>query len=359
MALITGQQDGRPIYRVRWNYQRDEHGRTIFDERRFRDRREAARFEREVTAAHTATSETITLRQLADRWLAQHVETDAIQQRTRKDYRCQYEKRIRPKLGGLKVAKLTPRLIAEWRDQMLVDGVGPPTVNKSLNTLKALIRWGRSEGLVTNTSVDDVRRVKQAAPKPARPYTPAEVAKIVAGCRYLREATLIQVAAYAGLRWSELRALEWADVDLDAGRITLTRSLDLDRSTKSTKSDRHRVVPILKPGIDALKLWATEGPGVDASPLVFPTSRGKPLGENNWYNQRLPKIREACGIDFGLHELRDTYASILIQSGIGEAELTLWLGHRSIQVTISRYAQLFESRKTALVERANAALDVL
>lgn len=355
MALIESTKDGRPLYRVRWNYRR-EHGKLRFDERRFRDRRDAARFERDVSASDTTTTETITVRILAQRWFDQHVDTAAIQKRTAKDYHCHYDKRIGPRLGNRQVAKLTPKLVSEWRDALVADGVGAPTVNKTLDALKAMIRWGRSEGLCANLAVDSVRRMKQPPPKPANPYTPDQVRQIVEGCRYLREATLIQVAAYAGLRWSELRALQWADVDLTSATINLTRSLDLDKSMKSTKSDRHRIVPILAPGVEALKLWLSEGPGPDSCELVFPTANGKPLGENNWYNQRLPEIRKACGIEFGLHELRDTYASILIQSGIGEAELTLWLGHRTIQVTISRYGKLFEQRKAALVAKANLAL---
>lgn len=68
------------------------------------------------------------------------------------------------------------------------------------------------------------------------------------------------------------------------------------------------------------------------------------------------RIRKACGIHFEMHQLRDTYASILIQSGIGDAELTLWLGHRSTRTTIRRYGKLFEKRKEALASKANELL---
>jgi len=73
-------------------------------------------------------------------------------------------------------------------------------------------------------------------------------------------------------------------------------------------------------------------------------------------DRNLGRIRKASGIHFEMHQLRDTYASILIQSGIGDAELTLWLGHRSTQTTIRRYGKLFEKRKAALAPKANALL---
>lgn len=354
MAFIVGKKDGRPLYRVRWNYRR-ENGRLVYDERRFRDKAEATRAHRELSEGHTTSTETITVGELAAVWLDQHV-TRTCSLRTQKDYRCHYAKRIGPRLAKRRVASLTPRVVASWRDWMESQGVGGRTVNKTLDALKAMVRWGRSEGLCTNTMVDDVRRIRTPRPEPAHPYTPAQVAQLAAGCEYLRDATLLILAAYSGLRWSELRALRWDDVDWDSESIDLRRSLDMDRQAKAPKSERGRIVPILAPGVKALREWREAAPD---TALVFPNERGNPLTEN-WYGRRLTKIRTASGIPIrGLHELRDTYASILIQSGIGEAELTLWLGHRSIQTTLDRYGRLFERRKAALVAKANVALGSL
>lgn len=353
MTLIESTKDGRPQYRVRWNYRRVA-GKQTYDEKRFRDRATAHKFNRDVTAGHSTSTETITVAQLAALWFDRHVETDACQLRTRQDYEIHKRIRIEPYLGARAVSKLTPKVLSEWRDWMVSRPTGARTVNKSIDALKAMVRWGRSEGLCTNTMVDDLRRVKTSAPKGANPYTPEQVQRIVEGCEYLRDATLVSLAAYSGLRWSELRALRWSDIDLDAGTLQLARSMDLNMTTKATKSDRERGVPILAPGLKALREWRKHAP--EDVPLVFCQFNRAPLRNNGWYGHRLPAIREACGIDFDLHELRDTYASILIQSGIGEAELTLWLGHRSIQTTLTRYGKLFESRKMRLVELANANL---
>jgi integrase len=352
MALIETTKDGRPLYRVRWDYRRDpDTGKQTFQERRFRNKRQAVDFERQNKAGVTVVTERITVAQLATLWFAQHVDVN-LELRTRSDYRTQYEQRIKPRLGNKRVANLTPAMISQWQDRMSGEGVGARTANKSLDALKAMIRWGRSKGYCANQLVDDTRRLKQPKPKAANPYTPAEVDRIANGCKHLRDATMIRVAAYSGLRWSELRAIQWNDIDWDAETIELTRSVDLDRSMKSTKSDKHRVVPVLEPGMRALREWREQGPN---TVLVFSNRYGRPLANKEWW-ERVQKIREACGIPFDLHELRDTYASILIASGIGEAELTMWLGHESIQTTINRYGKLFAKRKATLKAKANAAL---
>ncbi len=387
MALISTQQDGRPLYRVRWNYRR-ENDREVFDERKFRSKTEARAFEKRITAATTSSTERITVAQLADAWLELHVSNRSL--RTQKDYRAQVDLRIKPFLGAKRCSRLTPATIAEWQRWMLDQErpvqtrtrdehgrlvrakayakTGPAVANKSFAALRAMLRWGRSVGMTETRAADDARPLPQSSPAPARPYTPDEVARIAAGCELLRDSTLVYVAAYSGLRWSELCALEWDDIDFDAETIDLRRSLDIDRRTKSTKSGRERIVPVLAPGMTALREWREQAPaGID---LVFPDETGGPLS-SNWYrhdrtmedvtsdDRNLGRIRKACGIHFEMHQLRDTYASILIQSGIGDAELTLWLGHRSTQTTVRRYGKLFEKRKAALASKANELLATL
>jgi integrase len=277
MALIESTKDGRPLYRVRWNYRRDpDTGKRTYDERRFRNKRDAIELDRKHKAGVTADTERVTVAQLATRWFNEHVEDpdQPLALRTRNDYHTQYERRIKPYLGRTRVSNLTPQRISEWQKWMRTQNTGARSANKSLDTLKAMVRWGRSKGYCANRLIDDARRIKSPRPKPANPYTPADVTKIAQGCKHLRDATMIQVAAYSGLRWSEIRALMWTDIDMDESTISVTRSVDVDRSFKETKSDKHRLVPLLDPGRKALELWRQSAPDTD---LVFPNSSNRPI----------------------------------------------------------------------------------
>jgi integrase len=350
VALIESTKDGRPQYRVRWGYYRDDAGKLRYQERRFRNKTEARRFDRENKTGTTLDSERITVATLFALWRDAH--TMEWQLRTRRDYATQFKRRIGPHLGRKRVSTLTPAVITEWQNQMVMES-SARAANKSLQALKTMIRWGRSKGYCTNRMVDDTRDLKTPKPKPANPYTPEQVEQIAKGCRNLLDATMIRLAAYSGLRWSECRALRWSDVDFDTETINLRFSADADGTIKATKSDKHRLVPVLAPGIKALKQWREHAPDCDE---IFPTRNGRPITPKDWW-VRMGKVREACGIHFDFHELRDTYASILIQTtGIGEAELTMWLGHRSIQTTLDNYGQLFAKRKASVAALANQAL---
>ncbi len=399
MTLITTTKRGKPLYRVRYNFRRvadPTTGRTrkVYEEKDFRRKRDAQAFLKRATPITTTDTERITVGDILDAYTSRYLEAvdregnRYVQQRTAKDALEQIELRIRPFWGHRRAATSRPQDASAWKDWMLEQtktvkrrrrdewgavmrepdvGRRPgkiltetiqlttsaSTANKSIRQLAAIMRWARSEGLTEVRVFDDVRELPAPKPEPANPYTPDQVERIARGAELLRDETLIYVAAYTGLRWSELCALRWTDIDLDTGTIDLARALDLDRTTKKPKSHRERIVPVLAPAVEALLRWREVAPAVA---LVFPDEKGGAL-RSNWYTRNLVRIRSACKIRFEPHELRDTYASILIQTtGIGEAELTMWLGHRSVQTTRDRYGKLFEKRKAKLAAKANAAL---
>ncbi len=349
MALVTTTRRGKPYYIVRWGYYTDENGRQRSRERGFRDRGEALRFDQAVSSGAAAPTGSVTIAQLVDYWLQRHVEPN-LQLRTVIDYRGAMNNHVLPHLGRMKAAKLTPRDISKWQSTLVATGASPSIANKALRVLKSALRWARSQGLTECRAADDARRVPQPEPEEANPYTPEQVAAIAAAAPLMRDATLLLTAAYSGLRWSELAALEWDAVDLKAGTIEVRQALDADRTMKAPKTRRGlRTVPVMQQGIDALKQWRIASP---PTPLVFPNEHGRPLGRN-WRARNLEDIRKRSGIHVQLHQLRDTYASLLIAAGIEPAELTMWLGHSSMDVTLRHYGRLLHRRKLVLVEKAN------
>jgi len=356
MALVTGTKDGRPLYRVRWNYRRDPvTGKRSFDERVFRKRQEARAFERRVTSSTTTATERITVAGAAEAWMDRHASVKA--KRTNAGYRTEVDRRITPGLGGKRISTLTALDVAEWLSDIAAIQ-SPATANKALRTLKAMNRWARSAGISENRVIDDVRPLEAPRPAPARAYTPDEVERIANGCDLLRDRTLVLVAAYSGLRWGELVVLEWADVHLDDATIVARHALDLGGTRKAPKSGKARPVAVLAPGVEALRMWSEHSSG---SGLVFPSRAGTPLG-SSWYRPTGPlgRARKASGIRFEPHQLRDTYASILIATGdVSEMELSMVLGHESLQTTKRHYAEQYDKRRAQIATKANRILKTL
>lgn len=338
---------GTDYYVVTYGLHHTDDGKPRYHERWFRTRSEAIAFDREHGGQPQQAVEQATVRDLAEEWQRLHV-TPNLSRRTQRDYQTQLSRRILPHLGAVKVQRLQPAQIGAW-----LRGIGqqnPRSANKALGVLKSMLRWGRANGYTTTRAADDIKRLKQPQVEAANPHTPQEVRDLAEAMRSLRDRTIIYLAAYSGLRFSELRALHWDAVDLDSAVVHVNWSMDVDRSLKETKSERRRSVPVLDPGVDALRLWC-ESVGEPSEGFVFVTKDGRPL-RHDWYKS----VREVVGRPVKLHELRDTYASILIAAGVGELELTLWLGHTSVELTRRRYARLFAPRKAKLAQAANDLL---
>lgn len=366
MTLIRTTKAGKPLYRVRWNFRDRAIDGKPYDEKDFRDEAQAVAFDARKNPETSAVTERITVHEACQHWLAQHVST--LERRTIKHYTAEVNLRIAPQLGTRRLATLNAAHITRWRRELTAHH-SANSANKALQSLKAMNRWARGEGLSVNRAFDDVPPLPTAPPAEPRPYTPSEVQLIADSFPRLRDRTMILVAAYSGMRWSELTALEWGDLMLDHAEqpmIHIRRSMDIGKgfNRKDTKTRGGRLVPLLAPGVEAMKVWAEHA---TQRGVVFPSRSGNPLG-TAWYQHDktsteptpkdgpLGRARKRCGIHFEPHQLRDTFASILIAAGVGEIELGEIMAHASLETTRRNYGRLFAARRVTLAGKANDIL---
>jgi integrase len=126
----------------------------------------------------------------------------------------------------------------------------------------------------------------------------------------------IGLAGYAGLRLGEIRALRWADVDFDAGTVTVRRSALPDGTTKAPKTEAGvRSVPMLPALRRVLATWKLRSPHKHDRDVVICTATGEHVQERN-LRRALADAKEAIGFEGGgerlsWHSLRHSYASML------------------------------------------------
>jgi integrase/recombinase XerD len=160
-----------------------------------------------------------------------------------------------------------------------------------------------------------------------------------------RDRTLLLVAVQTGLRVSELVALRCEDVILGSGAHV--RCLG--------KGRKERCTPLRKDSVDALRTWFREcNPG--ASDPLFPSTRGGPLGVDGvghllakhlaTARRHCPSLEKKC---VSPHVLRHSAAMELLQAGVDQAVIALWLGHESVETT-----QMYLHASLALKEQALA-----
>jgi integrase len=99
----------------------------------------------------------------------------------------------------------------------------------------------------------------------------------------IRDAALVSVLAYAGLRPGEARALRWSDVR--AGSVLVERAA-ARREIKPTKNERLRAVRLLPALLEDLGLWRSYSPFAGDNDYVFANVRGVVTSDYDWRNWR-------------------------------------------------------------------------
>jgi len=174
---------------------------------------------------------------------------------------------------------------------------------------------------------------------------------------------LFHVAAYCGLRRSELAGLAWADLDLQRRRVHV-RQAQVDDMLDSTKSDdSDRQVPIDPGTVEVLKRWRKAqlaervawGPAWTDSGRVFTREDGTPL-RPGWISTRFVTLAARVGLPpIRFHDLRHGTATMLLAAGQPAKVISKILGHATSAFTMDVYTEVAEE----LADAAAAAIAAL
>jgi len=142
-----------------------------------------------------------------------------------------------------------------------------------------------------------------------------------------------------GMRFGELCALRWADVQMDLAFLTV-RGV-------TAKNGTTRHIPLNAEALEVLRTWHPAE--IDDSTFVFSGRTDDPIVDikTAW----LPLVREQANIaNFRFHDLRHTFASKLVMAGVDLNTVRELLGHADIKMTL-RYAHLAPEHKAAAVAK--------
>ena len=242
-----------------------------------------------------------------------------------------------PNLNGLKkyfsgkcLHEITTKDIEYYRAERIKE-VSKATVNRILNCLSSLFSRGIEWGKCTENPMSKVKLFK-VPNKRLRFLEREEIGKLLENCcEHLKP--IVTVALHTGMRKSEILGLKWHDIEIKRGIIYL-----LD-----TKNGEKREVPMnqiaQKTIINVLKN--------PESQFVFCNKEGKPYG--NVRKSFATALKNAGITNFRFHDLRHTFASQLVMSGVDLNTVRELLGHKSLEMTL-RYSHLSPDHKKRAVD---------
>jgi len=354
MAIKRRETTRGPRYDVQWRLpDRSKRKKT------FRTEREARQFEAKLIGSG-ALGEVIDPRggkiPLADvyrSWLASRPDLSA---KVRRGYEDNWRLRIEPRFGSWAIASITHESVQRWVNEMTASGLGPRTVRWTHSVLKMTLDHAVEDGRLIGKSPASRTRFPAMRQTTHVYLTAPEVAALAHACG--DQGDVVFILAYTGLRFGELTGLNIEDVDLNARRIRVRRSITqvggrLTEGNPKSKAGRRsvpipeRLVPMLKARIDG------RPPGAPA----ISSPKGVRLGLENWKRSvRWRTAIEQIGREkLRVHDLRHTYASLSRRAGADLRLLQKAMGHASITVTAHTYADLFDDE----LDDIAAALDSL
>lgn len=284
---------------------------------------------------------------VTDKWLPRYAHR-RLEYNTRKVYGYLWNAHVKPRLGGYRLRELTPDLLEDFAAELINEEIGNSSVRKTHVMLQGILQRATGWSYLAGNPMRKVTKPREVQKRQVRPLTPATVERmrlyLLNGGKQ-RDAALISVLTYAGLRPSEALALTWAAIGMKTIRVG--QALD-NGASKETKTRQSRAVKICKPLAEDLAEWRlASGPYLSGDALVFPKMAGGFVslsGYQNWRNRAWNKAAEAAGAaDTTPYDARHTFVSLLINEGRTVVEVARQTGH-SAATCLKHYAHLFDEQ---------------
>lgn len=302
-----------------------------------------------------------TFADVATAWL--EAQGGRLRPRTREVYETQLRLHVMPRFGRRRIADVNEDDIASLIAEMHVQGYAAWTIRGVLTPFGRVLGYAARRGLIPTNPIRKLERGERPTgePREMRVLDRSEIASLLdaASPKYR---TLLAASVFLGLRQGELLGLTWADIDFEASVVRVRKQLDRSGTRVEPKTPKAIRDVVLMPTLGRLlREHKLRSPFTAPSDYVFTTSEGTPYHWRNISRRGFEKAKHRAGLDregrprLRFHDLRHTYASILVAQGENVVYVSRQLGHASVKQTLDTYAHLIDRAEHA--QRASDRLE--
>jgi integrase len=211
---------------------------------------------------HTPERQSVTVTEAAELWI-ENAELNERERSTLRQYRNHADLHIIPRIGGVKLARLTSPMVVSFRDDLLRN-CSRPMARKVLASLKSILKNAQSAGLVaqnvaTPVKVDANKREKPKL-KVGRDIPSKREIQAMLATASGRWRPFFITATFTGMRASELRGLPWDHVDFERNVIHVCQRANLWGEIGPPKSEAgDREIPMSPMVVEAMALGMPKG----------------------------------------------------------------------------------------------------
>ena len=291
----------------------------------------------------------MTLSEWLDRWLEQMSLT--LRPDTLKRYRGDMDRHVKPRLGQKRLTQLTAEDLRELYRFLLEQGriaprpgqgpgLSPATVRGIHAALHQALQAAADQCLIPNNPTKQVDPPK-ITHKPMKILNEEQMDTFLAavdGNEIWRDFFYTELTT--GLRLGEICGLMWSDFDGRKGILSVTRTLRKEKGGRLVVGDTKTYAgtrKILLPSSTSKRLIGRKKHS--CSPWIFhnPLRPETPLNPGAAYHQLKKTLKEAGLPDIRFHDLRHTFATQALASGVDAKTLAGILGHTKASFTLDTY----------------------
>ncbi len=287
-------------------------------------------------------------------WLSLYVQP-TVKIRTYEKYLFIVEKRILPRLGHCELEELTVDKLQKFVLELSA-ALSPNSVNGTITVLRKSLKTAQTLGVSKTCHVDGVFRPKSQERR-VESFTLSEQRRIEKCALQSPKPKMfgIVLCLYTGLRIGELLALQWTDIDLSKGLLSVNRSCHYGRDKNGRyglileepkTAQSVRVIPLPKPIVARLKAQKQRRIGA-----YVVENNGKPLSHRSYQNSFALLLKKSHVAHKGFHSLRHTFATRALECGMDVKTLSEILGHKNPTVTLHRYCHSLIKHKTEMMQK--------
>lgn len=379
-----------PRFLIKYPVQLPDGSRRMVLKRGFPTRREAATALREEIRKSKIGEWVEPSKQSLRDYMQEWLNGQRLAPSTLASYTKNFRLHIEPYLGSTHVDRLTGSAVDVWMRRLEASGRADGQGGLSARTVRyvfTILRSALSDAVKQGRlAVNPTDRSTPPSPSEARPpemqaWTATELARFLAWADdYDRDQAMgWRLLAATGMRRGEALALRWRDVDLDAGRLAVRRSVGVVKEKGvgeelvegPTKTGRSRAVDVDVDTVAALRAYraargALTSDLVRDTALVLSSTQGDyqhPERFSRRFNSHVRRARKALGAEqlplVRLHDLRHTHATLLLADGVPVKVVSERLGHASATITLTVYQHVHPGMGREAANRFAALLSGL
>jgi integrase len=273
---------------------------------------------------------------------------------TAKLYEQSMKNYVLPKLGTVKVQRISAGQLATWITELQADGLKAWTIRGAITPFRQTLSYAVRERLIAENPFSHLEANERPASDESerRILTKTELTTLF-GKAAERYRLALQLLAFSGLRSSEFLALRWNDLDLQAGTISVRFQLDDDGQLIAPKTKKaKRTIYLMERLARKLKAHKLASPHSDPTDFVFVRDEGQPWTYNGLHAGFKAAYKRANLVEDGkptptLHGLRHGYGSMLVADGCDPVFVQRQLGHANAAITLRIYAHEFGAAEAA------------